>query len=120
MACDFSVLKEVPLFALLDDDELTVLAGQVELRQFAARQRIYRKGDLSTRAFIMVSGSVQVSTIDEDNQVVVLDMPIHGDVFGFASMRGEDHAPDRGHRARGHGMHRNGHQRPHRAAAPQA
>ncbi len=86
MACDFSVLKEVPLFALLDDDELTVLAGQVELRQFAARQRIYRKGDLSTRAFIMVSGSVQVSTIDEDNQVVVLDMPIHGDVFGFASM----------------------------------
>ena len=61
MACNPEVLKEVPLFALLDDDELAVLAGQVELRNFKPRQRIYRMGDASERAFIMVSGSVEVS-----------------------------------------------------------
>jgi len=86
MACNPVVLKEVPLFSLLDDEELAVLASQVELRRFKPRQRIFRIGDLSERAFIMVSGSVQVTTIDEDNQVVLLDMPSHGDVFGFASM----------------------------------
>ena len=86
MACNPEVLKEVPLFALLDDDELAVLAGQVELRNFKPRQRIYRMGDASERAFIMVSGSVEVTTIDEDNQVVMLDMPGHGEVFGFAAM----------------------------------
>ncbi|ODV04621.1 MULTISPECIES: DUF1003 domain-containing protein [unclassified Thiobacillus] len=86
MACSVVVLKEVPLFSLLDDEELAVLAGQVELRRFTPRQRIFRIGDPSERAFIMVSGSVQVTTIDEDNQVVLLDMPSHGDVFGFASM----------------------------------
>jgi hypothetical protein len=32
MACEPEVLKNVPLFALLDDDEVTVLASQVELR----------------------------------------------------------------------------------------
>lgn len=86
MTCDSAVLKAVPLFALLDDEELAVLASQVELRHFAPRQRIYKIGDPSERAFIMVSGSVRVTTVDEDNQVVLLDMPIHGDIFGFASM----------------------------------
>lgn len=86
MSCSPDVLKDVPLFSLLDEEELAVLAGQVELRNFAARQRIYKIGELSNRAYIMVSGSVQVSTIDEDNQLVLLDEPIKGDVFGFASM----------------------------------
>ena len=86
MPCNPAVLKEVQLFSLLDEEERAVLAGQVELRQFAPRQRIYKRGELSTHAFVMVSGSVQVTTIDEDGQVVVLDMPIHGEVFGFASM----------------------------------
>lgn len=45
MACDPEVLKQVPLFALLDDDEAGVLAGQVEMRTFTARQRIYKMGD---------------------------------------------------------------------------
>lgn len=86
MACNPDVLKAVPLFSLLDEEELAVLAGQVELRSFAARQRIYKSGEPSAHAFIMVSGSVEVTTIDEDNQVVVLGVPIHGEVFGFASM----------------------------------
>lgn len=86
MACNPEVLTDVPLFSLLDAEELTVLASQVELRKFAPRQRIYKIGDPSVRAYIMVSGSVQVSTIDEDNQLVLLDEPIRGDVFGFASM----------------------------------
>lgn len=40
MGCDPQVLKKVPLFELLDDEEAAVLAGQVEVRTFAARQRI--------------------------------------------------------------------------------
>ena len=86
MACNPDVLKEVPLFALLDDEERAVLAAQVELRRFVPRQRIYRIGDPSDHAYVMVSGSVEVTTIDEDKQTVTLSMPSHGEVFGFASM----------------------------------
>jgi hypothetical protein len=32
MACDLQILRQVPLFGLLDDEELAVLAEQVELR----------------------------------------------------------------------------------------
>ena len=86
MACDIEALKQVPFFGLLDDEELAVLASQVELKTFGARQRIYKIGDTSFRAYIIVSGAVCVTTIDEDNQEVVVDQPGEGEFFGFASM----------------------------------
>jgi uncharacterized membrane protein len=86
MACSPEVLRNVPLFALLDEEELAVLAGQVELKQFAARQRIYKLKDPGGRAYIMVSGNVKVTTVDEDQQEVVVDQPGFGEFFGFASM----------------------------------
>ena len=83
------LLKEVPLFALLDDEELAVLANQVELKTFAPRQRIYKRGDTQGRGYVVVSGSVKVTTVDEDNQDVTVDQPGPGEVFGFASMLGQ-------------------------------
>jgi len=86
MPCDPGELKHVPLFALLDQEEIAVLAAQVELKTFAPRQRIYKMGDPGMHAYILISGSVQVSTVDEDHQEVVVDQPGHGQFFGFASM----------------------------------
>lgn len=86
MPCTAGELRNVPLFSLLDDDELAVLAHQVELREFGPRQRIYKAGELSTRAFVVLSGSVRVTLIDEDGQEVLFSEPHHGDFFGFASM----------------------------------
>ncbi len=86
MACDTEVLKKVPLFALLDADEVAVLANQVAVRKFVPRQRIYKIGDLGGQGYIVVSGKVQVTTVDEDGQEVIVDESGPGDFFGFASM----------------------------------
>jgi CRP/FNR family transcriptional regulator, cyclic AMP receptor protein len=86
MSCHSDELRQVPLFSLLDDDELAILAGQVELRDFAANQRIYKAGDPHGPAYVMLSGSVNVTLIDEDGQEVIFSQPHHGDFFGFASM----------------------------------
>jgi uncharacterized membrane protein len=86
MACNPEVLKHVPLFALLDEDETAVLASQVELKTFAPRQRIYKMGDPGGQAYVMVSGTVRITTIDQDGLEVVVDEPAHGEFFGFASM----------------------------------
>jgi uncharacterized membrane protein len=86
MPCQPDVLKNVPLFALLDDEETAVLAGQVEMRTFSPRQRIYKMGDPSGQAYVLVSGRVRVTTVDEDHQEVVVDEPSTGEFFGFASM----------------------------------
>ena len=86
MACNPEALKHVPLFALLDDEETAVLAGQVELKKFAPRQRIYKTGETTGQAYVMVTGRVRVTTLDQDHQEVVVDEPAHGEFFGFASM----------------------------------
>ncbi len=86
MACNPEALRQVPLFALLDEEETAVLAGQVELKKFSARQRIYKIGDPGGRAYVMVSGRVQITTVDEDHQEVIVDEPSYGEFFGFASM----------------------------------
>ncbi len=86
MACTPEVLRQVPLFALLDDDETAVLASQVEVKTFAPRQRIWKIGDPSGQAYVMVSGMVRVTVVDEDHQEIVVDEPAQGEFFGFASM----------------------------------
>jgi CRP/FNR family cyclic AMP-dependent transcriptional regulator len=86
MACKVEDLRQIPLFALLDDDEMAVLAAQVEIRKFAPRQRIYKIGEPGRYAYVMISGRVQVTTVDQSHQEVLVDEPGHGDFFGFASM----------------------------------
>src|SRR5215831_13544042 len=86
MACNPEMLRQVPLFALLDDDETAVLAGQVEHKKFAPRQRIYKMGDPGGQGYVMLCGGVRITTVDEDGQEVVVDEPAVGEFFGFASM----------------------------------
>jgi CRP/FNR family cyclic AMP-dependent transcriptional regulator len=92
MPCHTDELRQVPLFSLLDNDELAVLAQQVELRSFTAKQRIYKAGDANGPAYVMLDGEVSVTLIDEDGQEVIFSEPRHGDLFGFASMlQGQPH-----------------------------
>src|SRR5215469_5512150 len=89
MPCDPEMLKQVPLFALFDNEELAVLGAQVEQREFAPGQRIYKLGETSGPAYVVVSGKVRITTVDEDHQEVVVDEPEAGGFFGFASMLDE-------------------------------
>jgi uncharacterized membrane protein len=89
MPCNPDVLRQVPLFALLDDDEMAVLSSQVDMKTFGPRQRIYKTGDPPGAGYVVVSGWVSVTTVDQDNQEVIVDQPGPGEVFGFASMLGQ-------------------------------
>jgi CRP/FNR family transcriptional regulator, cyclic AMP receptor protein len=71
---------------LLDMDEIAVLAQQVEIKNLVPRERIYKMGDAGGQAYVMLSGRVRVTTVDEDQQEVVVDEPSKGEFFGFASM----------------------------------
>src|SRR5438270_4182237 len=86
MPCNPQILRQVPLFALLDDEETAVLASQVEVKTFSPRQRIYKLSEPGGRAYVMVSGVVRITTVDEEHQEVLVDQPAEGEFFGFASM----------------------------------
>ncbi len=86
MPCDAELLKTVPLFSLLDDEERAVLAAHVEVRKYNALECIYKRGDPGSCGYVMVEGSVRVSVIDDDQQEVTLYEPVRAGFFGFASL----------------------------------
>jgi CRP/FNR family transcriptional regulator, cyclic AMP receptor protein len=86
MACDPDELRHVPLFELLDDEEAQILAAQIEVRKFAPRQRLFKAGEAASNGYVVMSGTVRVTSMDEDQQEVLIDEPTHGDICGFASM----------------------------------
>jgi len=95
MSCATEDLKKAPLFALLDDEEAAVLAGQVALKRYGPRQRIYKAGDAEGLAYVVVDGRARVTTLDQDHQEVVVDEPGPGHFFGFAAMlEGTPHQTD--------------------------
>src|ERR1039457_6423897 len=85
MVCNPETLRKVPLFALLDDDEIAVLASQVDLQTFAPRQRIYKAGEGGGRGHIVVPGGVRGTTVDEDQQEVGGEEAVVGVFLGCAS-----------------------------------
>ena len=85
MPCDPEELRHVPLFELLDEDELRVLSSHVDIRRFAPRQRIFKVGDAANHAYVVISGRVRLTAMDEDEQEVVVEEPAHGEFFGLAS-----------------------------------
>jgi len=89
MPCQPDELRHIALFSLLDEHELAILAAQVEVRQFSPRQSIYRAGEPGERGYLLLSGQVRLTTIDEDQQEVELATPVYGEPFGFASMLDE-------------------------------
>jgi uncharacterized membrane protein len=89
MTGTLEALRQAPLFALFDEEELALLAAKVEIKSFAARQRIYKTGDPGGQGYVIVDGSVTVTTVDHDNQEVVVDQPGPGEFFGFAAMLGQ-------------------------------
>jgi len=86
VACEPELLRAVPLFSLLDDDERSVLAARVDVRKFGKLERIYRRGDAGNCGYVVVDGNIRVSLIDDDQQEVTLHDATRGGFFGFASL----------------------------------
>jgi CRP/FNR family cyclic AMP-dependent transcriptional regulator len=70
----------------LDDEEVALLASQVEVKTFARAQRIYKLGAPGGTGYVLVSGAVRVTTLDQDNQEVTVDQPGPGGFFGIPSL----------------------------------
>ena len=89
MCPEADLLKEVPLFHLLDDHERTELAAQLDVVHFAAGESIFNYGDPGDAIFVISSGEVEVFFKNDTGERVVLEVATRGDFFGELSMLDE-------------------------------
>ncbi len=79
-------LKSIPLFKDLNDDEREILAGTQMTRKFQKNVIVLHEGDQSNALYIIDSGQVKVSRINEEGKEVVLSILREGDHFGEMSL----------------------------------
>ena len=86
MSTTTDYLAEVPLFALLDDQERAVLAERVEMVSFKAGDVIFGVGDPGDSMYILKKGTVELSVKTKTGEPIVLERPEPGDFFGEISL----------------------------------
>ena len=67
------LLRQIPLFELLDNDELTALAAQLDQKHYLKGQMIFSEGDAGGMMYVVQSGKVEVFIKDMGGDIVPLD-----------------------------------------------
>lgn len=88
---DPELLRSIPLFSLLDDQEIAVLAQNLDEKQFLAGQMIFREDDPGDAMYIVQSGKVELFLEEGANKRVTVAFAVDGELFGELSLL--DNAP---------------------------
>jgi CRP/FNR family transcriptional regulator/CRP/FNR family cyclic AMP-dependent transcriptional regulator len=76
------MLRNVPFFARLSDQELEVLADSLGKRTFGKGMIIFHKGNPGQTLYIIEAGKVRIFILSESGQEISVNVYGPGDVFG--------------------------------------
>jgi CRP/FNR family transcriptional regulator, cyclic AMP receptor protein len=85
MCPEAHLLKEIPLFELLDDREREDLAARLEVERFASEASIFQIGDPGDAVYIISSGEVEIFFRNDTGEQIILERSGKGDFFGEIS-----------------------------------
>jgi len=80
------LLRNVSLFAQLNEDELDLLATEFALQNFRRGQVLFQQGSTTNCLYIVKSGSVQVTAFGKDNAITYTDVFRAEQYFGEFSL----------------------------------
>src|SRR5436189_14629 len=76
------ILRRVPAFSRLTEDQLTLLSVSVGTQSFARDEMIFQQGSIGSALYIIVSGQVRILLITETGQEHTIAIFRAGDFFG--------------------------------------
>jgi uncharacterized membrane protein len=86
MSATMAMLREVKLFALLDDEESESLCSLMETAHFDKGDTVFNAGDAGDSIYIIRSGRVEVYIENYEGHKIILRENEPGDVFGDISL----------------------------------
>lgn len=85
MSTNVTMIGEVPIFELLDDEEREALAQMLDCRDFKAGDNIFKYGEQGGEIYIVRSGRVELYVESTDGEKIILAENERGDVLGELS-----------------------------------
>src|ERR1700761_5980993 len=86
MPANAAILKDIPLFASMDDTERAALANYLDEVTFKAGQQIFHERDQGGLCYVLRSGRIELSVIDESGERLILDVLDPGELCGELSL----------------------------------
>ena len=86
MPTDTALLAEVPFFQLLDEEERTLLAAQLDVVSFPSGRLLWNTGDPGGELYVIRSGEAEVFFRNDTGERIVLEMSGPGDFVGELSL----------------------------------
>jgi uncharacterized membrane protein len=86
MAIDPLVLHNVPVFQLLDEDEVRALLTETEERSYVAGQTVFKEGQAGGEMHVVLEGRVETFLVDDEGHRLVLSELDRGEMFGELSL----------------------------------
>ncbi len=77
-----ALLRRMPLFATMSDQELDLLATQLQSEHFRPNQIVMRQGDTGNHFYIIKHGHVEVEQRNDDGVIEIVDQLNRGDYLG--------------------------------------
>ena len=79
-------VKQIPLFAELEEEELKELCKHIKLRRFMKHSSIVRQGDKGENFYTIVSGTAKVVVMENNGTEKIVGMLSTGDSFGETAL----------------------------------
>ena len=86
MPADPRLLKSIPLFTGMDDEERAAIAAIMDEERFKAGQVIFNAEQLGGTLYIIQAGQIELSIKDDDGEKLILELLESGDFFGELSL----------------------------------
>ncbi|PZU86260.1 MAG: Crp/Fnr family transcriptional regulator [Shinella sp.] len=84
MKIDRAVVKSLPLFDRMSDEELDRLLSYATSRRVPQGEAVFEQGQPATSFFLLLHGRLKVTQVTEDGQQIIVRVVHPGDLFGFA------------------------------------
>ena len=82
MPTSSEILRDIPLFQTMDDEERAAVAALTDEAHFDAGSRIFHERDHGGICYVLRSGRVELSVVDEMGEKLVVDVLEQGELFG--------------------------------------
>lgn len=81
-----NLIRKVPMFSELNDQEIDAIVALVSTRNVPRKSIVVQEGDVGDSLFIILKGSVKISSYTAEGKEVVLSLLGEGGVFGEMSL----------------------------------
>lgn len=82
MPANATWLKDIALFSPMDDQERAALAAIMDEVSFTAGQQLFHERDQGGICYVIRSGRIELSVVDENNEKLVVDVLEPGELCG--------------------------------------